>query len=225
MNGRVEVRAFLGFLTVILCVCSVPVSAAIVSFDMSVIFGDDGGVPTNPSPWLNATFDDGETPGTVTLTVTVLNLVGPEKVGGVYFNLDPVFDQDDLDAMAFSAPSKTGSGDSPWFNDPGISKVIDGYKADGDGYFDILIDFHDDGPSKAFTAGDAVEYTITLASLTANSFDFPSAVSGGQGVYNAAAHLKGLGEFEESAWVTTPEPATICLLGIGGLLLRRKRRV
>lgn len=46
------IKAFLSFLTVILCVCSVSASAAFVSFDMALIF-EGPGVPTNPSPWHN----------------------------------------------------------------------------------------------------------------------------------------------------------------------------
>jgi hypothetical protein len=173
-------------------------------------------VPTNPPPWLNATFDDGGSAGTVDLTITALGLVGDEKVKGVYFNLDPALDPTQL---VFSAPIKTGQ-----FEDPGINLGIDGYKADGDGYYDILIEFNPDGANEAFNGGEAVEYTITLASLTANSFDFISAPDGGEGEYVTAAHLQSLDTTGDSAWVTTPEPATVCLLGLGALSLIRSSR-
>lgn len=217
MRKATGLKAFLCFLTVILCVCSVPASAALVSFDMTVIF-EGPGVPTNPPPWLNATFDDGGSAGTVDLTITALGLIGnQEKVRGVYFNFDPALD---LTQLVFSAPSKTGS-----FEDPVISLGVDSFQADGDGLYDILIDFNNDGQQKAFNGGDAVKYTISLASLTANSFDFSSTPSGEMGAYQTAAHLLGLGESQDSAWVTIPEPTTICLLGLGVLLLRRKRKV
>jgi len=215
VKNAVGVKTFLCFLTVVLCVCSIPASAVSVSFDMTVIF-EGPGVPANPSPWMNATFDDGGSAGSVNLTISTLSLEDNEKVAGVYFNLDPALDPTQL---LFSAPSKTGS-----FADPVISTGINSFKADGDGFYDILIGFDPDGPALNFGADDAVEYTITLASLTAGSFNFLSAPDGGQGEYNTVVHLLSLGEFEDSAWVTTPEPTTICLLGLGALLLRRKRR-
>ena len=179
-------------------------------------------MPTNPPPWVNATFDDGGTAGTVDLTISALGLDGNnEKIAGVYFNLDPVaFDQADLDAMLFEDLIKTGD-----LADPDISKIINGFKADGDGFFDILIDLDQDGWELAFNGGDAIQYTIVLDSLTANSFDFLSAPDGaGTGLYKSTAHLLSLGTTGDSAWVTTPEPATIILLVIGGLAVFIRRR-
>ena len=101
----------------------------VVSFDMTVIF-EGPGVPWNPAPWVNATFDDGGSAGTVTLTLTTGGLaVGTEKVAVWYFNLDPALDPTQL---VFSAPIKSGNGASPWFDDPIISKGVDSYQADGD---------------------------------------------------------------------------------------------
>jgi hypothetical protein len=196
--------------------------AALVSFDMSVIFTGPG-VLTNPPPWLNATFDDGGSAGTVDLTISAIGLdVDNEKVQGVYFNLDPALDPTQL---VFSAPIKT---ETSGFEDPGINLGTDSFKADGDGYFDILISFNPDGLGVAFNGGESVQYTITLAGLTADSFDFISAPDGGKGEYVTAAHLLSLGVTGEydSAWVAIPEPGTIVLLGFGSLtLLRRKRKV
>ena len=204
------------------------VQAALVSFDMSVIYSGTG-VPMNPPPWLNATFVD-VSPSHVDLTISAVGLTGGEKVEGVYFNLAPALNPAQL---AFSAPTKTGAFANPTISHGSISKPYDQYKADGDGKYDILIAFNTDGLTNAFNGGEAVKYTITLASLTANSFDFISAPGGGAGEYKTAAHLQALQGLQalgcptgDSAWVTTPEPATMALLGLGALsLLQRKRSV
>ncbi|MGA2323295.1 MAG: PEP-CTERM sorting domain-containing protein [Sedimentisphaerales bacterium] len=206
------------FFAAIAALSVIPVSnvqATIVSLNMGVIFTGDG-VPTNPAPWLKATFDDGGSSGSVVLTITAVGLTGGEKVNEVLFNLDPALNPA---LLAFSAPTKTGS-----FEDPDISKGVDSFKADGDGYYDILIAFNTDGMMDAFNGGESVKYTITLASLTANSFDFVSAPGGGTGQYITAAQLQALGTSGNSAWVTTPEPATLSLLAVGAAALLRRRK-
>ena len=198
-------------------VMAINANAGIVSFEMTEIF-DGQGIPTNPGPWVNVTFDDGGSPGTVDLTIAASGLDGiHEKVAGVYINLDPTIDPTGL---IFSGTAKTGS-----FEDPVISQGADDFKADGDGYYDILISFDNTVADSAFNYGDTVTYTITLDGLTADSFDFLSAPGGGNGPYKTAAHLLSLGgEDGDSAWATVPEPATIGLLGLGTVLLRRRKK-
>ncbi|MHC4132113.1 MAG: PEP-CTERM sorting domain-containing protein [Planctomycetota bacterium] len=223
MKERAVLKAFPGLLTIVLFICTVPVSATIVSFDMDVIF-EGPGVPTNPSPWVNVTIDDGGTAGTVDLTVSAPGLTTQsEKISALYLNLDPALDPTQL---AFSAPIKTGN-----LDDPIISLGVDSFKANGDGFFDILLDFDKDGWKRAFNGGDILQYTISLASLTADSFVFPSAPDGDPGEYTVAVHLLSLGATGDSAWANDstidpiPEPATIFILSLGGLALLRKRRV
>ena len=199
---------------------------ALVSFDLTIEFS--GATPPDGAAlWLNATFDDEGSAGSVILMLTTTptattGLTGTEFVSNWMFNLDPDLDPTALD---FTLLSKTGS-----FDDPDISTAVDDFKADGAGYFDIKIAFETGGgkdkDSKRFGVGDAVQYTITgIASLTADSFNF-LCTSADHGPFPTAAHVQGIGDTgDDSGWVTVPEPATLSLLVLGGLgvLLHRRR--
>jgi hypothetical protein len=180
----------------------------------------NGTAPAGSTPWLTAEFNDLGTTGSVTLTLTATNLTGTESVKEWFLNLDPTLN---LSNLSFSVPTKTGS-----FDDPTISKGTDAFKADGDGYYDINIEFATAGDNThRFTAGDSISYIISgIPSLTANSFYFNSTQGGGHGVYLMAAHVQNTpGGGSGSGWVAplqnpVPEPSTIILLSIGvfGLL-------
>lgn len=216
-------------------VCGGQTTAATISYDLNIEFSG-GTAPSGFAPWLSATFDDGGGIGSVTLTLDVVNLASTEFVREWYFNLDPALDPT---ALAFSAPTKTGS-----FANPTISLGVDQFKADGDGRYDILVAFATGGgPSQRFNAGDQAVFTITgISTLTAASFKFLSAPDGGHGPFHTAAHVQGTGGGEDSGWVTTvvpggsddpiviPEPSTwllallaICA-GLGHVARRRRRR-
>jgi hypothetical protein len=164
---------------------------------------------------VNVTFDDGGSSGSVDLKITTPGLTVNEKIWAIYLNLDPDLDPTQL---LFTDLIKTGL-----FLDPKVSKGIDKFKADGDGYYDILIEFDQDGADFAYNGGETVEYTVSLTGLTASSFDFVSAPDGGEGEYNIAAHLQNLGTSGDSAWATTPEPATLFLLAAGAAAVLRRR--
>ena len=200
---------------------SLSAEATTLTFDMSVEFSGAAD-PAGPAPWLSATLDDGDTPGSVELTLDNTNLVGGEFVDAWYLNLDPGFDPLDL---SFSAPTKAGA-----FADPTISLRGpgdgNGFKADGDGRYDILIDFAQSGPNR-FGVGESVTFTLTgIPGLTVDSFDFLSAPDGGNGPFVAAAHVQGIVDTGDgdSGWVTVPEPGSLALLALGaGALLARRR--
>jgi hypothetical protein len=199
--------------------CSV--QAGVVSVNFNMMYGTPSGTPALPAPWLNATFTDVSS-GVVDMKITAVDLAAGEKIGDVCFNVNPPFDPANL---LFSAPTVTGG----TVGILSLTKGEDVFAADGDGYFDIHLAF-DTTTAGAFSNGEAVDYTITLAGLTANSFIALSTPHGGFGPFYAAAHIQGLGTLQDkSAWVTTlepptvPEPTTIGLLGLGALALRRRK--
>ena len=221
--GKTRRVCFLGFAFMLLAV-SGTASGAIMTLGMEIVYSGDVS-PGGSSPWLTATFDDHDSAGSVTLTLTASNLVTGEFAHEWCFNLDPSMD---LDSLVIEQISETGS-----FGDPGVTKGEDVYKADGDGEFDILFDFaNNDGVKTRFTAGDSVQFTLCgIDTLTVDSFDFTSTPDNDTkpGLYSAA-HIQGI-VGDNSDWITcpepvkAPEPATLSLLALGGLaLLRRGQR-
>ena len=169
-------------------------------------------------PWLTAVFDDQGTPGTVVMTLTA-NLVDDNFISGLYFNLDSAITLSSFTYLTVqSAPA-------PSINWPGF----DTYKADGDGYYDLLFAFPTAGADR-FDGADTWVVTIAGADLVASSFNLPS-VDGKDNWY-AAAHVQSISAPEGSTWIAgtyggteVPVPGAVWLLGSGliGLVgLRRK---
>jgi hypothetical protein len=190
--------------------------------------------PAGPAPWIEACFQD-VSPGTVRLTISNANLAAGEFVGGrgsganggLFFNLNSGLS---AASLIFSDYSSSGS-----FTAPTILLGNDGFKADGDGLYDIRFDFATGGSdADRFTGNDSLTYTITgIGTLAAADFGYLSKPAGGNGPFYAAAHVQGL-PGDDSTWIAPaqlavipiPEPSTVAVFALGagvlGLALRRK---
>jgi hypothetical protein len=93
----------------------------------------------------------------------------------------------------------------------------DAFQADGDGRYDILIDFSTAAADRLL-AGEVVifDVTSTTVGFTSDSFLVFSAPGGGNGPFRAAAHIQSLPN-GQSDFITEeiPEPTSMILLGTG----------
>jgi hypothetical protein len=185
-----------------------------------------GQEPAGTAPWITAVFDDATgDPSSVLLTMSATGLVGGkngELMALMHFNLDPVLDPTLLSFVVVDAGS---------VGTTVVNTGVDGFKADGDGLYDIQFDFPPPPgtPAGRFTEGKSMIYEIFYSGgiIDASSFDFLSTPDGGAGVFLAAAHVQnttGAGT-GGSGWIgVVPEPATGVLLGLGLLGLASVRR-
>jgi len=200
--------------------------------DMGMDFTFSGAPPASPTtPWSNSRYQDNGD-GTVNLTLSNPNLTGTENASGVYLNFK---DSLNVNNLSFSVVSSSGSFTLP----SSINLSKNGNKADGDGFYDILINFTTGGTtSQTFGAGDSLTYKISYTSaISASDFEFKSAMGGGAGSYYAAEHVQNtLGGGTGGGWigannfVVVPESSLgiaaglFLAVGAAGSLLRQTRR-
>ena len=159
---------------------------------------------------------------TVELRVTS-TLVGTEFLDALYLNLNPLYDPS---SIVFSAPIRNGV----FGADPAISLATNGFQADGDGKYDIRLDFDNAPPGDRFDQLDIVTYSISRpAGLSESDFKFLSLPAGGHGPFFAAAHIQAIGPNDGSGWIapgnSVPDGgATLMMLGaaISGMGLVRR---
>jgi len=196
-------------------------NAATLQLDFGVSFGDptDSGTatPSGSDPYLTALFDDGDSIGSVTLTLTVSAGIGDAEVTAVYLNVD-----DAIGAMIITAAGGTG----PTANS--IQTGTDAFKPDADGWYDILFNLPPPGMD-TFDAGETLTYTLTATGLLAASFNFASTPDANDlnGPFLGAAKFQSTGDGSQSDWigVAVPIPAAVWLFGSAlGLLGWIRRR-
>ena len=215
------------------------VNAAVLQLDFDVSFGDpldpDTQQPEGPAPWMTAVFDDGDTTGSVTLTVSLASTIGIAEVTGIYLNVD------DVNIGGANLTINQTGGTGPLGS---VSTGTDFVKAGADGWFDIYIDLPPPGGDR-FGAGETLVFDITASGLVASSFDFASTPdpidpngpfkgaakfnSTGDGVnncvFNPDTGKGGLGTCSDWVGVAVPVPAAVWLFGSAlGLLGWARRR-
>lgn len=190
--------------------------------------------PGGEPPWLTAILEDiGD--NKVELVLSGAGLIGREFVSKWFFN----FDVEGMLATGLTFEHRDG------IEATSIATTADdkasGFKADGDGYFDIRFEFGQNQFVQNSTSTYHITYSGSGVALQAAHFNSASQYGiPGNGNYYTAAHVQGIGvNGEGSGWVgdsdggggggggEIPEPGTLLLIGsglVGFAVLRKKYR-
>lgn len=233
--GKTIVRASFVISMALACCFGLTANATIITIDLKYEFSG-ATKPVADPPWARVILNDNADDGTVLITLDAFNLTGSEKVSEWTLNFGPntgtILDPKDL---TFSEVSRTG-----WFDDPILSLKTNDFKADGDGYFDIQVEFATGGnATNQFGAGEKIVYNVeyALGAIDAYSFVNLSAAGGDNGIWYSAAHVQGIGIDSKSGWIggdeyitkdepVIPEPSALAIWGLGlaAVAFYRRRR-
>jgi len=176
-----------------------PTEANIVTFDLGYVFS--GGPLGGTAPWLRATFDDGGTPGSVTLTMSAVGLTGqfvdgnatatPVVAGGWFFSFNPA---KNIGSLTYSFVS---GNDADRVDIDINGSTQPNLLANDSGLYDIRFQWDNDAgpPNKRFRPGQTATYTFSgISDLVASDFYFLSTGSASvtaNGRYYSAARIQG----------------------------------
>ncbi len=184
-----------------------------VSTPLNIEFSGGVAPASAATPWVNGTFAN-EVGGTVLFSLEALHLTNPEKMTGFYFNFNDALNVQNLSFQLVSSGA---------FALPTIDRSRDAYKADGDGKYDIRLNFATAGnASQTFGQGDTLVYRLSYTSaINASQFGYLSLPAGGHGPFYAAAHIQDT-PGGQSGWIAAtefmPVPEASPLLAGGSLL-------
>ena len=203
----------------VLCVlCSVFAPAGVQAALLTLSTHSSNGSEYTEAQYLDATLDFTVVDNELTLIVTNTTDGNPADyqfdIVEIYFNYN-----DTVTGLAWDGAATNG-----W----ALHDNPDNFHVDGFGYFDVRL-YIDPPPNKSIGPGDSETFNFIFGgSGTAEDFTtYLSVENGGDICGLAAAQFVGGGP-DGNAWaygMVIPEPATVALLGLGGLfLLSRKRR-
>ena len=186
----------------------------------------DGVAPAGT--WASAEFID-VGGGTVRMTLSAINITSDEDIRALYFNYSG-----DLSGLTWTSVDILDA--TPTIETGGATYTDNSYKADGDGWYDILFSFS--GGMNKLTAGESVVYNISGGVSPSDFLEIALPGTGSNGPFYAAVKLTGIpcGDPEDpncqqgttSAWASVvPEPvsSTLFLVGAATLGFRRFRKM
>lgn len=184
-------------------------SANALTFNLSAFY--TGGNPNGTAPWVTITvLDVAANKVNVSVSHNASSAAG-QFVSDVYFNLDPF-----VGGITISNEvngSKRG----------GMSNALDGVNGGAGNAFDLGISFvtsNAGGGANRLKPGEVWSGDLTGSGLSEAKF---MALSNNG--LQVGAHLQGItGQTYPSAHITTPEPGSIAALGLGALVLLRRRK-